>query len=256
MSTQLDNNVTQAPASTAPHVFIAINAVQTDLAYMGITKNQAAKNNKGKALYNFRGIDDIYNALAPLLSVHKLIVSPRFENRETTERVGGQGYSLFFTTLTGHFDFISAIDGSKHTVTTFGEAMDSGDKGTNKAMSIAQKYAFFQLFVIPTQSTPDPDDTVHPQDNYSQPVNPMRDVYADQKNNYAPSLPAPVSEIAYQKDDKNYNKQHLRIFNADEFKTLLQAVYSGEYPASRFIDAKKYYYSDQQLSTLQGLSQQ
>lgn len=44
-------------------------------------------------------------------------------------------------------------DGSIHTVTTYGEAMDSGDKATNKAMSIAYKYAAFQAFCIPTEET-------------------------------------------------------------------------------------------------------
>ena len=40
--------------------------------------------------------------------------------------------------------------------------MDSGDKATNKAMSIAFKYACFQLFCIPTEEThPDSDKESH-----------------------------------------------------------------------------------------------
>ena len=35
--------------------------------------------------------------------------------------------------------------------------MDSGDKATNKAMSIAFKYACFQVFCIPTEEMRDPD---------------------------------------------------------------------------------------------------
>jgi len=46
--------------------------------------------------------------------------------------------------------------------------MDSGDKATNKAMSIAYKYAAFQAFCIPTEETAiDADAEVHqvaPQD--------------------------------------------------------------------------------------------
>jgi hypothetical protein len=59
------------------------------------------------------------------------------------------------------FDFVSASDGSKHTVSTFGEAMDSGDKATNKAMSAAYKYAAFQAFAIPTEGDNDPDNSTH-----------------------------------------------------------------------------------------------
>jgi hypothetical protein len=60
-------------------------------------------------------------------------------------------------TVESEFDFVCAIDGSKHTVKTFGEAMDSGDKATNKAMSAAYKYAAFQAFSIPTEGDNDAD---------------------------------------------------------------------------------------------------
>ena len=39
--------------------------------------------------------------------------------------------------------------------------MDSGDKATNKAMSIAFKYACFQVFCIPTEEMIDPDAECH-----------------------------------------------------------------------------------------------
>ena len=46
-------------------------------------------------------------------------------------------------------------------VTTYGEAMDSGDKATNKAMSAAYKYAAMQAFCIPTEGDNDADATTH-----------------------------------------------------------------------------------------------
>ena len=39
--------------------------------------------------------------------------------------------------------------------------MDSGDKASNKAMSVALKYACFQLFMIPTEEMIDPDAETH-----------------------------------------------------------------------------------------------
>jgi hypothetical protein len=56
---------------------------------------------------------------------------------------------------------VSAEDGSKHTARTFGEAMDSGDKATNKAMSAAYKYMAFQTFAIPTEGDNDADNHTH-----------------------------------------------------------------------------------------------
>jgi hypothetical protein len=75
--------------------------------------------------------------------------------------VSGKGNALFYVTVEAEFDFVSSIDGSKHTVTMFGEAMDSGDKATNKAMSAAYKYAMFQAFCIPTEGDNDADAQTH-----------------------------------------------------------------------------------------------
>jgi hypothetical protein len=58
--------------------------------------------------------------------------------------------------LTIKFDFFT-VDGSSVSATVIGEAMDSGDKATNKSMSIAFKYACFQVFCIPTEEMRDPD---------------------------------------------------------------------------------------------------
>ena len=139
-------------------VYAAINAVQADLAKVGITKDR--RNTQGSG-YNFRGIDDVYNTIAPLLATHKLCILPRVLRREVVERVSQKGGALFYVTVEAEFDFVSAADGSKHTVKTFGEAMDSGDKATNKAMSAAYKYAAFQAFSIPTEADNDADAHTH-----------------------------------------------------------------------------------------------
>lgn len=102
--------------------------------------------------FNFRGIDAVYNALAPLLAKHKLAILPRCTERVCVERTNAKGTALFYVTIKADFDFVG-IDGSIHTVSTYGEAMDSGDKATNKAMSAAYKYAAFQAFCIPTEET-------------------------------------------------------------------------------------------------------
>lgn len=139
-------------------VYKAINAVQADLAKVGISK--AHRNTQG-AGYNFRGIDDVYNALSPLLAQHGLCILPRMLSRVCEERQSKSGGALFYVTVEAEFDFVCAEDGSKHTVKTYGEAMDSGDKGTNKAMSAAYKYAAFQAFAIPTEGDNDADAYTH-----------------------------------------------------------------------------------------------
>lgn len=134
-------------------VYKAINAVSQAMAREGIAKSSK---NQSQG-YAFRGIDACLTALAPHLAEQKLCILPRVMSRSVTERETKSGGVLFYTTLMVEFDFVSAIDGSKHTVCTAGEAMDSGDKSTNKAMSAAYKYAAFQAFCIPTEGDNDAD---------------------------------------------------------------------------------------------------
>jgi hypothetical protein len=112
-------------------VYQAINKVQADLARVGISK---ARTNSQGAGYKFRGIDDVFNALSPLLATHGLCILPRMLTRTCEERMSKSGGNLFYVTVEAEFDLVAAEDGSKHTIRTFGEAMDSGDKATNKAM--------------------------------------------------------------------------------------------------------------------------
>jgi hypothetical protein len=139
-------------------VYQAINAVQEALSTLGITKDRKATQG---ATFAYRGIDDVYNTISPLLAKHKLVILPRMLERQQDERKSAKGNALFYTTVKAEFDVVSSEDGSKHTICTYGEAMDSGDKSTNKAMSTAYKYACFQMFAIPTEGDNDPDATVH-----------------------------------------------------------------------------------------------
>ncbi len=128
-----------------------------DLSKEGISKSR--KNDQQG--YKFRGIDEVLNALSPVLSKHGLIILPRMTGRTVAERATKNGGVLFYVVVEAEFDFVAVVDGSYHTVKTFGEAMDSGDKATNKAMSAAYKYAAFQTFCIPTEGDNDADATTH-----------------------------------------------------------------------------------------------
>ncbi len=137
-------------------VYKAIAAVTGELAKTGIAKG--SKNEQQG--YKFRGIDDVYNALSGLLSANGLCLLPRVTKRSVTERQTKSGTTLFYVVLDVDYDIVH-VDGSKHSVTVIGEAMDSGDKATNKAMSAAYKYMALQVFCIPTGGDNDADKTTH-----------------------------------------------------------------------------------------------
>lgn len=149
--------MTTEATTQVPKVFEAILGVMKAIGTDGISKNR--KNEQQG--YSFRGIDEVLNALSPILVENQLLVLPRVLSRDVTERQTRHGGALFYTTVEVEYDFISAKDGSRHTIRTVGEAMDSGDKSTNKAMSAAYKYAAIQAFCIPTQGDNDADSTTH-----------------------------------------------------------------------------------------------
>jgi hypothetical protein len=149
-----------APAKVKPPtgetVYQKIAAVQAELAKVGISKSR--KNQAPGQSYNFRGIDEVYNTLAPMMADHGLCILPRIVEHSLTERgKTSKGNAIFSAIVTAEFDFVSADDGSIHVVRTMGEAMDSSDKATNKAMSAAYKYAALMTFAIPTEGDNDAD---------------------------------------------------------------------------------------------------
>ncbi len=140
-------------STPVPKVYAAMSAVQGILAQHGIGKGR--KNEQQG--YAFRGIDDIYNFIANSLAAEKLLIIPRTLTREVKERETKAGGALFYVVVEMEFDFVCALDGSKHTARMVGEAMDSGDKATNKAQSAAFKYVCLQTFCIPTEGMPEND---------------------------------------------------------------------------------------------------
>lgn len=143
--------------ATPRNVYQCIAAVSKAIAKDGISKGRTNLQQN----YKFRGIDDVLNALAPVLAENELVILPRCLFRDVVERQTKSGGTLFYVTVDAEFDFVSAADSSKHTVKMYGEAMDSGDKATNKAMSAAYKYAAIQTFCIPTEGDNDADAQTH-----------------------------------------------------------------------------------------------
>jgi len=141
-----------------PRVYAAISAVMAEVGADGIAKGRRSV---GGATFNFRGIDDVYNVMSPILCKHGLMILPRMIASEHAERISAANKPVYWTYVTAEFDLVCAADGSMHTCRTFGEALDSSDKSTNKAMSAAFKYAAMQAFCIPTEGDNDADATTH-----------------------------------------------------------------------------------------------
>lgn len=130
----------------------SIAAIMADCP--AISKSQ--KNQQQGFLY--RGIDVVMNVLQPLMIKHKVFALPEVLESIREERATKTGSKLIYTILKVKYTFY-ADDGSCVSAVVQGEGMDSADKSGNKAMSVAFKYACFQVFCIPTEEMIDPDAT-------------------------------------------------------------------------------------------------
>lgn len=112
--------------------------------------------------FKYRGIDAVMNALNPVMRKYGLFLTPEVLNHQREERQTQNGGRLIYSILTMRYTMY-APDGSSVSAIVIGEGMDSGDKASNKAMSVAMKYAMFQLFCIPTEEFIDPDSETPPE---------------------------------------------------------------------------------------------
>jgi hypothetical protein len=106
--------------------------------------------------FMFRGIDDVLNALNPLLAKWGVFYVPNVMERIESVRKTKSDSSLYVVNLRIEYTFFG-VNGDSVYATVWGEGTDSGDKATNKAMTGAMKYALFQVFAISTQEAQDAD---------------------------------------------------------------------------------------------------
>ncbi|MBR1853406.1 MAG: ERF family protein [Lachnospiraceae bacterium] len=136
------------------NIYESIAAVMGEIGAVG-------KNSRNQQQgFMFRGIDAVMNAINPALTKHKVFIVPEILDQTREERTTAKGGVLIYSICKVKYTFF-AEDGSHIEAVVIGEGMDSGDKATNKAMSIAFKYACFQVFCIPTEEMKDPDEECH-----------------------------------------------------------------------------------------------
>lgn len=106
--------------------------------------------------FKFRGIDDVMNAVGPALrKAHVVIVPSRIisHDMQTAATSGGKSTNA----VRVHVEYtIYGPAGDSIKMEAVGEAQDTADKGTAKAMSVAYRTLLLQAFTLPTDD-PDPD---------------------------------------------------------------------------------------------------
>jgi hypothetical protein len=126
------------------NIYQALDSIMQEIEAIGKNKKNASQG------YSFRGIDDMYNSIQPLFKKHHVFIVSNVLESKREERLTKSGGALIYTIAKCQFKFYTT-DGTFVESVLEGEAMDSGDKSTNKAMSTALKYALMQMFLIPTE---------------------------------------------------------------------------------------------------------
>lgn len=153
---QLAESAGDETAEGHPTVYRAILAVMRNVLYVGKNGTNDDQN------YSFRGIDDVMNALGPAMRRHGLLMFPKLVRKdvERWERQNQYGKKSFSTAVAVEVEyrFVNAFgeNGDETTVYVPGESIDTSDKGTAKAMSVALRTAMLQTFALPTYAE-DPD---------------------------------------------------------------------------------------------------
>jgi hypothetical protein len=171
--------------------------------------------------FMYRGIDDVMNALQPLLAKNKVFIVPEILEQTREERTTSKGGNLIYSICKIKYKFY-AEDGSSVEAITIGEGMDSGDKATNKAMAIAMKYALFQVFCIPTDEMKDPDSETPEQSTKKSSVTDNKISEADAKK-----VEAMMKEMGWNVEEllqKNYKISKTTDLTASQYVKILEAI--------------------------------
>jgi hypothetical protein len=135
-----------------PTIHQALAAVMADVQAVGKTGRNESQN------FSFRGIDAVVNAVGPAFREHGVVSVPT-EAHATYEvqEVGRNGAKVTRCHMALSWRFYGPA-GDYIESSIVSEAMDSGDKATAKAASVAYRTCLLQLLCIPTDE-PDPDAT-------------------------------------------------------------------------------------------------
>lgn len=104
-------------------------------------------------------VDDVYNAVRPLLVKHNLTVAPHVDSVEYEEGAYQSGTPYTHARILVTYTVWHA-DGSSMVLRGAAEGIDTQDKATNKAMQQALKYVLIQALQIAT-AEPDPESDPH-----------------------------------------------------------------------------------------------
>lgn len=131
------------PDEDLPTVLQALANVMKDVTSIG------KKDFNDFHKFNFRGIDTVLDKVGPALRDHGIVPIPELREIRSDDLTAKDGKRKRGVTLTVAYTFYGPRGDSITTVVP-GEANDTEDKASSKAMSVAFRTALLQVLAIPT----------------------------------------------------------------------------------------------------------
>lgn len=181
-----------------------ISAQQSIVGVMRAVSSVAKRERNEAQKFNFRGIDAVVNAIGPALREVGGAIIPVIIEKEYTRGVTRSGTPTVEAFLTVAFEWHGTDGGEPVRGIVAAEAMDTSDKATAKAMSVALRTFLLQTLMLPTDER-DPDEDYHQRGTVeSSPVRPVE---------------APA----------DFDKALLSAYDLNALQTLWEAAVAGGY---------------------------
>lgn len=183
-----------------------------------------AQRNKAQG-YEFRGIDDVFNALHGLFAKHEVFILPEVIAAEYVQQLAGSNQNLATDArLLIRYHFVTT-DGSSASMTIQGESRDYADKATGQAMSSGYKTGLLQMFLIPLEGTPEAD-------------------------SFSPTIEDPVEEMSEEEQDRRaiiaVKTELVLVLGTAEAASAFWETHQGLNPTDMVAEARKVKPTDDQ----------
>lgn len=141
------------PAPAMVPVHVAWLRVRRDVGTVGKSDKHIEtdyKSKKQKVKYHFRGVDSALNAFGPATLRHGITVAAVDMTTTYRDTKSSRGTPMRECTVVVTWQIIGPMGDSLPLLKSAGESLDSGDKGTAKAQSLALRALLFNTGMIPT----------------------------------------------------------------------------------------------------------
>jgi hypothetical protein len=216
--------LTDIPAGDYPMpemipVHLAWLRVRHDVRFVGKNDEHKEKNQSGREYvkYKFRGVESALNAFGPATLRHGVNVTAVDMVTTYRDTQSSRGSKMREATVLVTWQIIGPMGDSLPLLKSAGESLDTGDKGTAKAQSLALRALLFNTGMVPT-GDPEPEaEHVERGEAPTRSANDYRDEIVNPKTS-----PGRLEQISYEL--KNARMLHVLVVNETGEEETLDAL--------------------------------